>query len=129
MNIIPYLRFVWATTIVIRLFTDKSFDFDNSDILQNIIVIFGGLFTLTFTAYCVITGIQELKNREIIDAKYFDAFGLFVQIIVFLAGLVLLKLYFVQKFDLLTIGLLTFWQAGLLLLIIVDVRRFQHIWR
>jgi hypothetical protein len=88
-------------------------------------LILGGLLTFSFVSYCLVVGLKEIKGRNSIEAKYFNVFGLFFEILIFVGGLYLITVLFRQQFDLLKVGLLTFWQLGLLTLLIVDMKRFR----
>ena len=125
MKIIPYLRFIWAGFIVINLFTQTDFTFDFSDTFNIFFKVIGGLFGLTFASYCIVTGLQEIKNKQLIDARFFEYFGLLVEILIFVGGLYLLVILLRQQSDLWRTGLIFLWQLGLLTLLIVDIKRIR----
>lgn len=51
-----------------------------------------GVVVLTFVLYCIIAGIQELKQTSFTNARFFDIFGLFFEILVFTATVFIIRL-------------------------------------
>lgn len=121
-KIIPYLRLTWVIAILVNLISKWGVGPIDDAIFFSLRILTAGVL-LIFSAYCVITAIQELKNEKLIDAKFFEFFGLFFEVIVLLAGFYSLKTSFAQNMDVSAIFWLTLWQIGLVILIYVDVRR------
>jgi hypothetical protein len=113
MKIIPYLRLAWAAQMIITAFS-------RNEVPLNFI---SGLTGLTFILYCIIIGIQEIKNKHFIETRFFYIFGAFFEVLIFLAGLYVLKLTQVAGIEAWRIALLIFWQIVLMAIIIVDIRR------
>ena len=125
MKIIPYLRFVWVTFMIINFFLRTRFQFDKFDSIDVFFGLLDVLITTVFSAYCIITGLQEIKKKQIIDAPYFEFFGLCFQFLIFIGGFYLLTSLLNQPIDLWRLGLLTSWQFGLLVMMIVDFKRIR----
>lgn len=126
MKIIPYLRFAWATFMVINFFDRTHFQFGSADSTEVFFTILDGLITIVFSGYCITTGLQEIKRRQIFDAKYIEDFGLFFEFLIFIGGVYLFTLLLLsQPTDIWRLGLLIIWQFGLLILIIVDLKRIR----
>src|SRR5688572_18809779 len=112
MKIIPYLRFAWATQLIVNSISGTFF---LSATNQGPAVIsfnfIKGLVGLTFILYCVIMAIQEIKNKQLIDAKFFYVFGIFFQILIFVGGFFILKvIHGIETIEVWRIALLVFWQ-------------------
>jgi uncharacterized membrane protein len=118
MTIIPYLRFLWGTTIIVNYFLETSSKTD--EIVPKIIE---GLFVMTFTTYCIIIGIEELKEKELVNARLFKLFGIVFEIVIFIYGFILFKYIIGQTGEIWRIALLTSWQIGLFALIFTDIKR------
>ena len=88
-------------------------------------MVLGGLLTFTFVSYCIVIGLQEIKGRQLIEAKYFESFGLLFEILIFVGGLYLLFVLLRQQAEFWRIGLVFLWQLGLLTLLIVDIKRIR----
>ena len=125
MKIIPYLRFVWATFIILNFVSRTNFNLDGVTGIEIFLIALSGLISLTFSSYCVIIGLQEIKEEQIIDARFFEFFGLFFELLVFLGGLYLLNILFGHSTEYWRIGLMMIWQIGLLVFILVDVKRIR----
>jgi hypothetical protein len=100
----------------------KSVLYEGSNIL---FAILSGILTLIFVTYCIIIGLQEIKSRQIIEARYFEIFGILFEVIIFVGGLFLGAFLLQQQIDVWKIGLLILWQLGLLILLIVDLKRIR----
>lgn len=87
--------------------------------------IMNGLFTIAFSAYCITTGVQELRNTQILNARYFEIFGLLFEVLTFMGGFLLFAILFSQDGDLWRLVLLSVWQLGLLALILTDFRKIR----
>jgi hypothetical protein len=70
-------------------------------------------------------GLQEIRNQKIIDAKYFESFGIIFELMIFLGGLYLLSILLQKQSDHWRIGLMALWQIGLLTLLVVDIKRIR----
>jgi hypothetical protein len=123
MKIIPFLRFGWATFMTVN-FVSRT-NFGTGDGLETIFVFLDSLITVTFSAYCIITGIEEVKREQIIDARFFEVFGLFFEFLIFFGGFYLLSILLKQPVNILRIALLMIWQFGLIVLLIVDFKKIR----
>ena len=100
----------------------RIFESDNIDLF---LVILSGLLTLSFVGYCIIMGLQEIRGQKFIEAKYFESFGIFFELMIFLGGLYLLSIQLQTQSDLWRIGLMALWQIGLLTLLVVDIKKIR----
>jgi|GEM_PF-2814533 len=123
MKIIPYIRFAVAVAIIFNWLSHTSFTFVHLTRPQIVAELASALFSLTFALYCSLMGLQELKERQLFNARFFNAFGVFFQIIIFVVGLFFLRFLFGLKIEVWKIGWLIIYQMALLVLIFVDVRR------
>jgi hypothetical protein len=125
MKIIPYLRFVWATFIIINFISRTNSNLDAINVIEIFLIALSGLISLTFSCFCVLIGLQEIKEKQIIDARFFEFFGLFFELLVFLGGLHLINVLFKHSAEYWRIGLMIIWQIGLLVFIFVDFKRMR----
>ena len=125
MKIIPYMRFIWATTLSFNFIRQTTLDIQTSDDFGLFFIILGGLLTFSFVSYCIVIGLQEIKKRQMTEAKYFQAFGLIFETLIFVGGLYLLVILLQQQSDFWRIGLIILWQLGLLTLLTVDIKRVR----
>jgi hypothetical protein len=125
MKIIPYMRFSWALYVTFNYIKQIPLDIQHIDNNGLLPMFLGGLLTLTFVTYCIIIGLQEIKDQQLIEAKYFELFGLLVEILVFAAGFYLLVILFQYQSNFWKIGLMILWQLGLLTLLIIDIKRIR----
>ena len=125
MKITPYLRFLWATSLSFHYIRQTRHDIGESDNIEVSFVILSGLLTLSFVGYCIIMGLQEIRNQKIIDAKYFESFGIIFELMIFLGGLYLLSILLQKQNDPWRIGLMALWQIGLLTLLVVDIKKIR----
>jgi hypothetical protein len=125
MKIIPYLRFAWATFIIVNFISRTNFNLDEVNGIGILFVVLSGLISLTFSCYCEVTGLQEIKEEQIIDARFFEYFGLFFELLVFLGGVYLIKILIKHSTEYWRIGLMMIWQIRLLVFILVDIRRIR----
>jgi hypothetical protein len=100
-------------------------DIQRGDDMGLFSIILGGLLTFTFVFYCVIIGLQEIKKRQLFEAKYFESFGLLFEILIFVVGLYLVVVLLRQESDFWRVGLMFLWQFGLLTLLIIDIKRIR----
>lgn len=124
-RIIPYLRFVWATLILVNYIIQASSDFDEARGIEIFLIMVVGLILLTFSLYCVLIGIQEIKKHQMLEAKFFEFFGLFFEFLIFLGGLYLIRMLFNQNSEYWRIGLMLVWQAVLVVFLYVDFKRIR----
>lgn len=125
MKIIPYLRFAWAAFIVINFISQINFNFADSERIEIFIVAFGGLLTLVFLSYCIVIGLQEIREEQIFEARFFEIFGLVFEVLLFLGGLFVLTMLLKSSIPLWKLGLLLVWETGLILFIVTDFRRIR----
>ena len=99
--------------------------FDSVDVFSSGVA---GLVTFTFLLYCILEGLQELRIIKLIQAKYFKAFGIFFEVLLFLAGIYILTISnatFISWWSI----IIVFQVTGLLILIVVDIKKIQLRWR
>jgi hypothetical protein len=125
MKIIPYLRFVWATFIIVNFLSRTYFNLDGGNGIEILLFALSGLISLSFSSYCVIIGLQEIKKEQVFDARFFEFFGLFFELLVFLGGLYLLNILLKHDTEYWRIGLMMIWQIGLMVFILVDFKRIR----
>jgi hypothetical protein len=128
MKIIPYMRFFLAVYILFNYISLTILNLPEMNIMGDIGLFFSiisGVLTFSFISYCMIMGLQELINRQWIEAKYFQFFGLIFELLIFVTGLYLLFLLLPQQLEFWRIGLMIIWQLGLLILLIVDLKRIR----
>ena len=125
MKIIPYIRFFWATTLSFNFIRQATLDIQTADDIRLFFIILGGLLTFSFVCYCIVIGLQEIKKRQMTEAKYFQTFGLLFEILIFAGGLYLLVILMRQQSDFWRLGLVFLWQLGLLTLLTVDIKRVR----
>jgi hypothetical protein len=70
-------------------------------------------------------GLQEIRNQDFVEAKYFESFGVFFELVIFLGGLYLLSIQLQNQGDLWRIGLTALWQIGLLTLLVLDIKKIR----
>jgi hypothetical protein len=123
MKIIPYLRFAWAISIIIQVVSETSLFNANQpqDALPFDLII--KLILVTFSLYCVIMGVQEVVNKQFVEAPYFYIFGIFFQTLISLALLYILNVVRGLQIDMWRVGLLMIWEMVLFMLIFVDIKR------
>lgn len=125
MKIIPYIRFFWAASLIFNYIKQTKLDIQEPGDFGRFFTVLGGLLTFAFVSYCIVIGLQEIKDRQIIEAKYFELFGLLFETLIFAGGLYLLVILLRHQSDLWRIGLMILWQLGLLTLLIIDIRRVR----
>lgn len=128
MKIIPYMRFFLAVYILFNYISLTILNLPERNDMGNIglfFSIFSGVLTFSFISYCMIMGLQELINRQWMEAKYFQFFGLIFELLLFVTGLYLLFVLRPQQLEFWRIGLMIVWQLGLLILLIVDIKRIR----
>ena len=119
MILAPYLRFILAASVLYNLL-DIVFNQDDSPV--GFILVFG-MLGFTFILYCIIEGIQEIKNKRIVHAKYLSLYGLVFESLI-LSGnlLVFLIMGFPKLFIDKILALILV--VGLLFLIVFDFKKF-----
>lgn len=122
-KMVPYLRFTIGLFVLVNFLTGIGFNRTGIDNFDNFATGLAGLLALTFLLYCLLEGLQELRNKEIIQAKFFKVFGLIFEVILFVTGAYILTI---------SRGLFSWWTTliifptiGLLILITVDVRKIR----
>ena len=90
MKFVPFIRFSWAIYIIYNYLIRTDFNFNFSHGIEILEVIITGLLTLSFAAYCIIIGLQEIRDDIIIEAKYFESFGIIFEFGIFIGGLFLI---------------------------------------
>ena len=123
MRIIPYIRILWAITILLNLLLTTSDSVDNSDEREILFQIMSGLVTGTFVLYCVLMGIQELTDKQFIQAIFFNVFGIIFEVMIFVGVIYILRILGKQEVEIWRFALLTLWQIGLFALILVDIKK------
>jgi hypothetical protein len=89
MKIIPYMRFFWATALSFNFIRQTMLDIQSADEFGLFFTTLGGLLTFSFVSYCIVIGLQEVKRRQMTEAKYFQTFGLLFEMLIFVGGLYL----------------------------------------
>ena len=125
MKLIPYLRFAWAASIIISFIKQDSFDFAGADKIEGFIVFSTGLLSLSFSFYCIVIGIQEIRMEKMINARYFEIFGLFFELLVFLGGFYLVIELFTYWTKYWQIVLFIVWEIGVLVFLAIDLKRLR----
>jgi hypothetical protein len=125
MKIIPYIRFFWAASLTFNYIKQTKLDIQEAGDIGLFFTVLGGLLTFAFVSYCIVIGLQEIKDRQLIEAKYFESFGLIFETLVFAGGLYLLVILLRHQSDFWRIGLVILWQLGLLTLLIIDIKRVR----
>ena len=125
MKLIPYLRFTLGVFVLINFLSRIN---SNKTGLRNFDIFatgFSGLLIFTFLLYCLLEGLQELRNMKLIQAKYFRTFGLFFEVLIFLSGLFIL----VSANGYLSpwwFALIVIFQViGVLTLVIIDIKKIR----
>jgi len=122
MKIIPYLRFAWAIWIVWKFFVGGKFQLGlGFDIFIQAIKI---TIVVTFLAYLIIIGIEELKDKRLTDARFLEHFGLFFEVLMFI-GLILTMSFWSDEVAPWKTALFTVAELLVFVLIWVD---FKRIW-
>lgn len=119
------MRFFWATALSFNFIRQTMLDIQGAAEFELFFTTLGGLLTFSFVSYCIVIGLQEIKKRQVTEAKYFQTFGLLFEILIFVGGLYLFIVLLRQQSDFWGIGLMLLWQLGLLTLLIVDVKRIR----
>jgi len=122
MKFVPYLRILWAITIVTNFLlrdTIVSGSEQGRLLIQGLTIFVVG----TFVLYCVLMAIQEITSNQFINARFFNVFGLFFEVVIFIVTLYMLKIAG-GVLEPVNLALVIVWQLGMLILIIVDVRKF-----
>jgi hypothetical protein len=122
MKIIPYLRFAWAGQIITDSWSYTSFTSTLGREGQ-VWDVFTGSLALTFVLYCLVMGIQELKELKLVEGKYFYIFGTLYELMIFLSGLYIIRLVGEKDFEIWRIGVVMFWNIVLLTIIFLDIRK------
>ena len=125
MKIIPYIRFFWAASLTFNYIKQTKLDIQEAGDIGLFFTVLSGLLTFAFVSYCIVIGLQEIKDRQLIEAKYFESFGLLFETLVFAGGLYLLVILLRHQSDFWRIGLMILWQLGLLTLLIIDIKRVR----
>jgi hypothetical protein len=123
MKIIPYIRFLWAGYIIVAPFFETRFNNIAQGPVGSLSMIINGVIGFTFVLYCVVTGIQELTRKQLIDAKFFYFFGIFFEILIFLAGAYMVTVARDVGIETSRIAMLVCWQVVMAIVVFVDVRR------
>ena len=125
MKIIPYLRFAWALILIVKFFTNTPNNLAYPEGIKLLVGSMEAVIIWTFVLYCILEGVQEITNTEFIQAIFFDFFGIIVEIITFIV-MVLIFLFLIGKgIGALIISLMLLWQIGVLILIVVDLRKLS----
>jgi hypothetical protein len=121
----PYIRFILGSIMFYRFFTVMMSIETGRNPLIILTFCLVGLLLISVVLYCVIEGIQELKEQQLISAKFFRFYGLFSEVWLFAGGvLIFARLLFVQT-SVWYIVISLLWIVSLLILIVADIRKIR----
>lgn len=126
MKAIPYLRFAMAIWVSYNFINQIILEFNGNE-FEFLLTILMGLMTLGFVVYCIVLGLQEIKEHRIFSARYLEYFGILFEFLVLLSGIFMWIALVQQPLILWTIIIYIIFTLGLSILLIVDLKRIRSV--